>query len=310
MNKIKYTIAIPTFNNQATIAKTIISAANQRCDFDYEVVIVNNASTDDTAKIINDLISKYATINFKVVNNVETVSLFENHNVCLSEASGDYVLFCHSDDILFDDALSKIDTALKSVEYPSRIVCFGRSFFRDFGNAYQQGAQINNILAGVAVQEAFQNGGLTPSGTCYSRESFLESGGFLPMRSRLTPSDMSSMILYSLSGAEFLMMDRIIFMRKEASTAHTLDCTTVLTTYQEALAELRPKISESDFTQLLWNLFNFKQSNVFYFLSLFGLIDMSKSTSRMLKIHYIRCFKKNAFFIIRNMKLLRLFIKI
>lgn len=258
----KYTIAIPTYNNEKTIKKAILSALNQSFDNEYEVLVVNNDSSDGTSEILESLLHEY---DFKVVTNTETVSLFDNHNVCLSEASGDYILFIHSDDYLYDDALLKLDQGLIRYCYPKRLVCWGRSYFRDFSSAFKEVGQLNTIVSGVAAQELFQYGGLTPSGTCYSRVSFLESGGFLPMVNRITPSDMSSMIRFSLEGAEFLMLDRILFKREAASTAINIPEREVIESIDDALKELSYVVGRDKMYSLYQNIKHFKKINLRYY---------------------------------------------
>ena len=48
-------------------------------DFSFEVLVVDNASTDDTDKILDGFGAKITRL-----RNDTTVSLFENHNVCIN----------------------------------------------------------------------------------------------------------------------------------------------------------------------------------------------------------------------------------
>lgn len=212
------TIAVPTFNNAATIATTLDSCLNQACTegIDYEVLVVNNASTDGTADILADYLAQGKV---RVVTNATTCSLFENHNVCLREAEGKYVLFCHSDDTLDSRAVSILARKLEQRGYPDRYVVWGYSLFRDFSPALQgSGIATGRLFAGIVAVRPFLNRGLTPSGTCYSRD-FIVFGGFHSTRIRIAPSDASSMVWLALNGFRFEMMEEIIFSRQEASTA-------------------------------------------------------------------------------------------
>ena len=275
----KYTIAIPTYNNEKTIQASVESALSQVGGFEYEVLVVNNMSTDSTLQKLQNLQKKY---DFRLVDNEKHVSLFENHNVCLMEANTKYVLFCHSDDVLYDDALIKIDASLNKYNYPQKIVCWGRSLFKDFYSNYSKVARLNTIISGFFVQELFQNGGLTPSGTCYSRESFLKSGGFLHMKDRITPSDMTSMIKYSLDGGEFLMIDRILFERTFASTAANISEEQKFNSYQDAMGELLKVTDAKVMEMLFFNTRKFSICNIFYVSSL------SKFSKNRKKINYIK----------------------
>jgi glycosyltransferase involved in cell wall biosynthesis len=211
----KVTIAIPTYNNENTILKAIDSALHQDFLDDYEILIVNNNSTDNTLEIVENI----EDTRLKIISNLETCTLFENHNVCLREASGDYIIFCHSDDELDPQALSILWRKIQERGMPKKYIAWGHSFFRDFSSALVNAKlQSGKIFAGIVAVGPFINGGLTPSGTCYSK-SFIEIGGFLSTKYRLTPSDSSSMIYAALNGFRFEMLDELLFYRRDASTA-------------------------------------------------------------------------------------------
>lgn len=207
------TIAIPTYNNERTIARTIESCLSQTDLSDVEILVVNNASTDKTGEILRSFNDQ-----IKVATNSETVSLFENHNVALRLSQSKYTLFCHSDDILACDAISIIKNKLMQRDYPSRYIFWGHSLFRDYYTGLlNANFTTGQIFAGIPAANPFLDGGLTPSGTCYSAE-FIRSGGFIPTQHKLAPSDSTSMVNAALKGFKFEMMQDIIFYRTNAST--------------------------------------------------------------------------------------------
>lgn len=210
------TIAIPTYNNERTIRRAIDSCLSQKDLEDCEILVVNNASKDSTGEIL----FSYGS-GIRIVTNDETVSLFDNHNVALKHSYGKYIIFCHSDDILYPDAVQILKRRLAQLHYPERFICWGHSHFRDFSTAITRcGISTGQVFAGQYAINPFLHGGLTPSGTCYSK-SFLEIGGFLPVPHRLAPSDASSMIYAALNGFSFEMMQAILFKRTDASTLVT-----------------------------------------------------------------------------------------
>lgn len=210
------TIAIPTYNNEKTIAKAIGSALNQDYIEDYEILVVNNASKDGTQKIIESFKDR----KIRQVVNKETVDMYSNHNICLKEAKGDYVLFCHSDDELQTNALSILSKKIKDREFPQKYILWGHSVFRDFYPSILKGnEQVNTMFSGEAAVRSFLNGGLTPSGTCYSRLSLLELGGFPISTVKAPEMDWVILLVAAFNFFEFEMFDRIIFKRVDASTA-------------------------------------------------------------------------------------------
>lgn len=207
------TIAIPTYNNQATISKAIDSCLKQTDLEDVEILVINNACSDGTSEVLLNY-----SDSITVVLNEETVSLFENHNVALRNAKGDYVIFCHSDDSLLPDAMEILKANIKKRGCPERYILWGHSLFRDFHTSIRNANfSTGQMFAGIHATNPFLEGGLTPSGTCYSK-CFIETGGFLPTQHRLAPSDATSMINAALHGYKFEMMQDIIFRRTTAST--------------------------------------------------------------------------------------------
>jgi hypothetical protein len=187
------------------------------------------------------------------VNNKKTVSMYENHNICLKKAKGDYVLFCHSDDKLRKNALSILHKEISTYDFPEKFVIWGRSMFRDYGKNYQRaGGEINKVLAGMNSVKTFMYGGLTPSGTCYSRKSFLNLGGFLNCNHRLSPADWTTMMMLALSGFEFKMIDRIYFQRTFASTlVFGTSKFDVRASLVDVISELKKKLPKKKFDYLI-----------------------------------------------------------
>lgn len=216
MGELLFTIAIPTYNNEKTIQNAIDSALNQDTNTPYEVLVVNNASNDNTAEIL----SQYDDEKLRVITNEETVSLFDNHNICIEKGLGKYLIYCHSDDYLQSHALKVYADKLEKRLYPKKYVVWGHSMFRDYSTYFikQGGCSYNEMSIGMYASLPLLYAGLTPSGTCYSRESFLEMGGFFDVVGT-APSDMSTMIHFAMNGFGFEMIDEMLFIREDASTA-------------------------------------------------------------------------------------------
>lgn len=207
-----FSVLIPTYNNEATIERAIKSALNQDYTEEYEVVVANNASTDRTAEVLESIKES----KLRIVTNSQTVSMYENHNVLLHEAKGDYILFCHSDDQLCRGALSILAEELQRRLYPSKFIIWGHSMIRDFSR-YNNDFQLNQMFSGEIAKRVFVQGGLTPSGTCFSREAMTQMGGF-PIPEILCDIDWIFEALAAFDGWEFEMIDRLLYRREYAST--------------------------------------------------------------------------------------------
>ena len=93
----KVSILIPTYNRASLLQKCIESALMQDYD-NLEIVIADNASTDDTAQMIATQFNDPRIVYF---HNQQNIGLVPNFNKLLIEyATGDYVLFLPDDDRL------------------------------------------------------------------------------------------------------------------------------------------------------------------------------------------------------------------
>lgn len=103
----KVSICIPVYNAEEFIAKAIESALNQTYK-DFEIIIVNDASTDNTLSEIK----KYNDSRIKIYNNETNIGMVANWNKSLELSNGEYVKFLFQDDIILPTLLEKQVEAL------------------------------------------------------------------------------------------------------------------------------------------------------------------------------------------------------
>ena len=82
-------VIIPTFNCEKSIKRTVDSIISSGLT-DYEIVIVNDGSTDDTATVCNALCNQYDFIKYSEQKN-SGVSAARNKGISI--ATGEYILF-------------------------------------------------------------------------------------------------------------------------------------------------------------------------------------------------------------------------
>jgi glycosyltransferase involved in cell wall biosynthesis len=88
-------ICLPVYNGSNFLAKAIDSVLAQTYD-DFELLIADDCSTDETAEIIQS----YAKSDSRIVSwtNEKNLKLFGNYNRCIEKAAGKYIkLFAHDD---------------------------------------------------------------------------------------------------------------------------------------------------------------------------------------------------------------------
>ncbi|MCJ7572045.1 MAG: glycosyltransferase [Candidatus Thermoplasmatota archaeon] len=89
------TIMIPVYNREHLIKETLESALNQEFD-DYEVVVVDNKSTDDTFSILQEYKKKYT--NLRIFQNEKNLGPVLNWKVGIEKSRGKYLKILWSDD--------------------------------------------------------------------------------------------------------------------------------------------------------------------------------------------------------------------
>ena len=85
-------IILPTYNGEAYIAQSIESILSQTYK-KFELIIVNDCSTDHTLEIIQRYKEKDARI--RVINNIVNKKLPCSLNIGFSDARGDYLSLIH-----------------------------------------------------------------------------------------------------------------------------------------------------------------------------------------------------------------------
>uniref|UniRef100_A0A4W5KSL9 Glycosyltransferase 2-like domain-containing protein n=1 Tax=Hucho hucho TaxID=62062 RepID=A0A4W5KSL9_9TELE len=96
MQKNLVSIITPSFNSEKFIAETIVSVQNQT-HINWEMIIVDDCSTDHTASIVERFIKNDGRIHlFRLDKNLGAGIA---RDIALSKAKGDYIAFLDADDL-------------------------------------------------------------------------------------------------------------------------------------------------------------------------------------------------------------------
>lgn len=115
MTKPLLSICIPTYNRALMIKEaidSILAQVDERVMNSLEIIVSDNASTDETRLIISNIVKK-AKIIIKYFENEENIGPEANFLLAVERASGQYVWLLGSDDLLADGALKNILNALR-----------------------------------------------------------------------------------------------------------------------------------------------------------------------------------------------------
>lgn len=110
----KISVIIPVYNCEKYLNKCLNSVLEQTFE-DFELIIVNNGSLDDSAQIC----AKYADIDARIryFLRENSGSAAEPRNMGLDEARGEYIVFVDADDYLEPDALDHLYREAVSMDY-------------------------------------------------------------------------------------------------------------------------------------------------------------------------------------------------
>lgn len=109
----KFSICIPNFNYAKHIGETIQSVLNQTYQ-NYEIIVVDNASTDNSWNIIEEFQKKDKRI--RIYKNEYNVGFAPNLDMAVSKAKNNFILVLSSDDTMNENALNTYNQILEAIE--------------------------------------------------------------------------------------------------------------------------------------------------------------------------------------------------
>ncbi|MCK0110283.1 glycosyltransferase family 2 protein [Flavobacteriaceae bacterium S0825] len=167
-----------TFNNEQHIEETLQSILKQKVDFDYEIVVGDDCSTDSTLNVIETYAAKHPNI-FNIKKNSEQLGILKNFKATLDRCSGTFVFDIAGDDMLkTTDALQKMVNVLKS----NHILGFVDSGFDSYYEDTKTISVFKNESIICAMKEAYKEavllGNVAPIGQCFRKDAVLKHVDF------------------------------------------------------------------------------------------------------------------------------------
>lgn len=110
--KIDVTVIVPVYNVEKYINSCLDSLVSQHYDSDrYEIMIINDCSTDKSMKIINEYKSKYK--NITICDLKKNMGVSNARNIGIQKSHGEYIMFCDSDDYYDLEAIKILMSAAR-----------------------------------------------------------------------------------------------------------------------------------------------------------------------------------------------------
>jgi glycosyltransferase involved in cell wall biosynthesis len=279
-----FSVIIPSFNHAKFIGKAIQSVISQSFS-DFEIIIIDNNSNDDTDKIISQFLDK--RIKIIKVNNDGIIA--KSRNLGIKESNGKWISFLDSDDYWHENKLLSVHnliTTMKQVD----VICHDEYYL-------QNNRKVLNIYGPISNHIYEQ---LLYMGNCFStsatsiRAIFLKDKKlfFREKLDYISVEDYDYWMLLANAGAKFATLHESLgtyFIHETNSSLH------LERTNQNALSVLKNHIySQQKFTKhkdKLWsnvqNRINFEKN----------LLLKKALLSNLLKSHIIFFLKNPIFYL-------------
>ena len=129
LHKPTVSVVIPCYNYACYLPEAVSSVLNQTYQ-DFEIIIVNDGSTDDTKEVAEKLIAEHPQRKIRLINQANSGQPAIARNNGIAQAKGEYILPLDADDKLAPQAIESYIRAVR--DYPGQpIVVFG--WLQEFG---------------------------------------------------------------------------------------------------------------------------------------------------------------------------------
>ena len=105
-NNLLISVVIPMYNASGTIVRVLDSVKNQTLKCNYEVLVVNDGSKDNSQSVVEKYISENDSLNVILINQVNG-GVSKARNKGLNLAQGDYIAFLDADDYWHENKIEK-----------------------------------------------------------------------------------------------------------------------------------------------------------------------------------------------------------
>jgi len=184
-------ICIPAYQAHRHLAATLHSALAQDSS-DFEVVVIDNHSTDGTDRILGDV----ADSRMRVLRNPGTVPMMDNFNIAVQHSRGRYVKVLCADDILTPDCV-RVQAAVLEAMPDVSLVSARTDFIDDCGQMMRPDRGLPGIVGLQSADHVVRRivrSGTNPIGppvaAMFRRADFDRAGGFRHVTSFLSELDL------------------------------------------------------------------------------------------------------------------------
>ena len=284
LKNIKVTIGITCFNAEKTISKAIDGALNQDW-FNKEIIIVDDASTDSSLKIIGNFLNHKQV---KFIKNPKNKGTSFSRNQIINNSNGDIICFMDDDDYSFPKRISSQLSELEKANYPkNKLIACTVSMVREYDSGYKRdlftmgskgflpkGEELANYLLFYEKKKKVDYGfGIPTASMLITKECFKKVGLFDEKLKRVEDMDLS--IRLSLANVLFVSAKDKLILQKSSQNTEKAEMnfnseSILIEKYKEYLKKKKLYWHSRQWPKL--RLFYFKKKYYLFFITLLFLI--------------------------------------
>ncbi len=149
---IRFSIIMSIYNLEKIINRSIDSVLNQSYK-NYELIIVNDGSQDNTLSILQNY-QKNFNDRIQIINNEKNIGLSASRNKAITQSKGEYIVYLDGDDTLYDtDTLQKVNDTIGNETYD--IAYFGVQYAGGENRLYLPNAENSTQKARIVCDMHF-----------------------------------------------------------------------------------------------------------------------------------------------------------
>jgi glycosyltransferase involved in cell wall biosynthesis len=198
-----FSVIIPSYNHGNFIEKSINSVLKQTFK-NYEIIIIDNYSTDST----NDILNKYKNkIVFKKIHNLGIIAKSRNLGIKISK--GKWICFLDSDDEWFSDKL-KIVYEQISIN-PAQVICNNEIIIKGSSKYFYRYGPFKDLFYKYLI---INGNCISTSGSCVDKNFILTKKiNFIEKKEFITVEDYDFFLNLANFNAKFIFLNKFLGKR-------------------------------------------------------------------------------------------------
>jgi CDP-glycerol glycerophosphotransferase len=168
-------VIIPTYNVENYITEALSSIQNQTFKGNLEVIVIDDCSTDNTVKVVEEFQDNYPELSIRLLRQSKNMRQGTARNRGIKEARGKYIFFLDGDDFIDPNTFDKMFQIAENNECDF-VLCDWIYYYEDDGLVYVNNEDFlfRNFLKGKEVEYLLKANTYFTVNKLYNK-NFLES---------------------------------------------------------------------------------------------------------------------------------------